>query len=505
MNNIKRKLIAIIVFALSIVCININAYATTGKTTESTTRLRKEASTDSSTLALISQDEEVEVLEEVDSWYKATYKGKTGYIRKDMLQVSGEVTSITNQNVVEEPNEQTENTEQNAGENQTISEVNNEQTITSSENNQNVEQNDENNVNFHNELTEGTKTKICREADVRMVPLINSTVISNVEQGTEVTVKEIINKWVYIYTDTQSGWVSKNSFEITQSTNTSVDTTQISSQEEPDKETSEDTNTVANNAVVDNSNTVANNDTTQNTNTTSTENSNSTNTNKVSNELTTKIGYVNVTTVNLRKEASKTSTILASLSTNTEVEILEESGGWSKVTVKGKTGYIATQYLSDEKVTVTSRSEESRNTDVTSNQEINTEENKKTESTTSGDDVVAYAKKFLGCKYVYGGTSPTSGFDCSGYVQYVYKNFGITLSRSSTTQAKEGVAVEKSDLKNGDIIIFRGTSNKSIGHVGIYVGGNTFIHAANPSKGVITTSLSDSYYSARYCGARRII
>ena len=125
-------------------------------------------------------------------------------------------------------------------------------------------------------------------------------------------------------------------------------------------------------------------------------------------------------------------------------------------------------------------------------------------SKTTGSAVVEYAKKFLGKKYVSGGSSPETGFDCSGFTCYVYKHFGYTLNRVSTDQAQNGTKVDKSDLKLGDLVLFS-QGSRSIGHVGIYIGNNEFIHAANPQKGVIITSLSNSYYKTNYVTARRIL
>ena len=114
-------------------------------------------------------------------------------------------------------------------------------------------------------------------------------------------------------------------------------------------------------------------------------------------------------------------------------------------------------------------------------------------------------KQYLGYKYVSGGASPETGFDCSGFTSYVYKHFGISLNRTSKDQIKNGVAVERSNLQPGDIVIFNNSANTAIGHVGIYIGGDNFIHAANKNEGVKITSLSSSYYKTRYVGARRVI
>ena len=122
-----------------------------------------------------------------------------------------------------------------------------------------------------------------------------------------------------------------------------------------------------------------------------------------------------------------------------------------------------------------------------------------------GAEVVAYAKQFLGYKYVSGGSSPSTGFDCSGFTSYVYKHFGVSLSRSTSGQKNNGTSVSKANLQLGDLVIFNNSSNTAVGHVGIYVGGNQFIHAANAQKGVIITSLSDSYYKARYVDGRRVL
>lgn len=120
----------------------------------------------------------------------------------------------------------------------------------------------------------------------------------------------------------------------------------------------------------------------------------------------------------------------------------------------------------------------------------------------SSSDIVSVAKQYLGVPYVWGGTSP-SGFDCSGFTQYVFKKCGYSLSRVASSQYGNGTAVSYSNLQAGDLVFFSGTYSASgITHVGIYIGGGQFIHAA--SGGVKITSLSTSYYSSRYYGACRV-
>lgn len=115
--------------------------------------------------------------------------------------------------------------------------------------------------------------------------------------------------------------------------------------------------------------------------------------------------------------------------------------------------------------------------------------------------ILNYAAKFLGTPYVWGGTTP-SGFDCSGFVQYVYRNNGISLSRTSEQQFRNGVSVARSELRPGDLVFFR-TYHSGASHVGIYAGNNTMIHSSN--GGVSYDDMTNTYWSARYLGARRVI
>lgn len=115
--------------------------------------------------------------------------------------------------------------------------------------------------------------------------------------------------------------------------------------------------------------------------------------------------------------------------------------------------------------------------------------------------VIATAKSYMGVPYVWGGESP-SGFDCSGFTQYVLKKNGVSIPRVTADQFGAGVSVSKSNLRVGDLVFFT-TYKQGPSHVGFYMGGGQFIHASS-SKGVTISNLNSSYYSDRYVGARRV-
>ncbi len=119
----------------------------------------------------------------------------------------------------------------------------------------------------------------------------------------------------------------------------------------------------------------------------------------------------------------------------------------------------------------------------------------------TGAKLVELAKSKLGCRYVWGATGPNQ-FDCSGLTSWCYKQVGISIPRTSLAQSKSGKAVSKSNLQPGDLLFWK-TTSAEVGHVGMYVGNNQFIHAPNKSKPVKYDSLSNSYYSSRFVRARR--
>lgn len=118
-------------------------------------------------------------------------------------------------------------------------------------------------------------------------------------------------------------------------------------------------------------------------------------------------------------------------------------------------------------------------------------------------NIINTAKKFIGGRYVYGGSSP-SGFDCSGFTQYVYKQMGINIPRATGSQSNAGTRVSKSDLQPGDLLIFSNTYKAGPSHAGVYLGNGQFVHAANPSKGIRIDSINSGYYNGKFSYGRRV-
>jgi len=197
--------------------------------------------------------------------------------------------------------------------------------------------------------------------------------------------------------------------------------------------------------------------------------------------IKTSTAYVTTDILNLRSKASTSSKILTKLSKNVKITILSHTSGWDKVKASnGKIGWVSNKYVSTKK---TSRGG----------------------SSSVAQSIIDYAKRFIGSNYSYGGSSP-SGFDCSGFSQYVFNHYNINLERTADSQAGQGAYVSKSDLIAGDLVFFdTNGGHNSINHVGVYIGGGRFIHSSNYRYGVIVTDLSDAYYANSYMTARRII
>lgn len=122
----------------------------------------------------------------------------------------------------------------------------------------------------------------------------------------------------------------------------------------------------------------------------------------------------------------------------------------------------------------------------------------------SGQDIVDYAKQFLGTDYVWGGNDLKNGVDCSGLTQQVYKKFGLSLPRVTYDQVGVGKGIKMNGLQAGDLIFFDFGGRSGPDHVGIYMGDGKFIHAPRPGKGVEVANLKSGYYQDTFAGARRV-
>lgn len=121
-----------------------------------------------------------------------------------------------------------------------------------------------------------------------------------------------------------------------------------------------------------------------------------------------------------------------------------------------------------------------------------------------GEDIIEYSKEYIGTIYKSGGTTP-SGFDCSGFLTYIFSNFDISLPRTSSDQFSSGKDVKKEDLIPGDLVFFTTNGKGTVSHAGMYIGDNNFIHAST-SNGIMISSLDDPYYwKSKYIGAKRYI
>lgn len=190
--------------------------------------------------------------------------------------------------------------------------------------------------------------------------------------------------------------------------------------------------------------------------------------------------------VNLREGPSTAYTSRQVLPAGTSVTLTGKSDNWYRVSYGSVSGFIRQDYV------------------TTSSAPASTTTASSAITSAAGEKIVAEAKKYLGVRYAYGGMTP-AGFDCSGFVYYVYRQCGYSVARTATAQSYMGAKVDRSDLQPGDIVIFYNGYRSAIGHAGIYVGNNQFIHASSGGGKVMISSLSESYYNTRFYSARRVV
>ena len=449
----KIKLLAtFVLMIITMTTFTMISRATTGKVNDNEIKIRREPKETSTIIDLLNEGDEVEILEQLDGWYKVKAKtelGKiTGYVVKELVDVEEK----TNQDVEKE---------------ETVGEKVEQTPI--------VQQNIE--------IKEDSEYTLVHEIKIKSLPLIYSTAKSQITGNIKIV--EIINDWARVESDTSSGWIRNNLLKGALITTEEVVTEEPKTESEPQPKPETQPEKVPETKPEKQEEIKEPEITEMN-----------------------KVGYVKTEGLKVRKGPSTNYEEITSLSKNYQVKITGKTGNWYRINLNGQVAYLSAKYISDTKVPETT----SRDGSTLKNEtpQVTTPSTpEKTEQPVatgiSGVAVVEYAKQYLGCNYVSGGTTPTGGFDCSGFTKYVYKNFGITLNRISRDQFKNGVAVQKSDLQPGDLVMFNNGGNTAINHVGIYIGDGNFIHASNPKTGVKISPLTSSYYQVRYVGARRVI
>lgn len=190
-------------------------------------------------------------------------------------------------------------------------------------------------------------------------------------------------------------------------------------------------------------------------------------------------GVITGGTINVRTGPDTSYSRITLVSTGKRVNILGEEDGWYHVSFGNTEGYVFGEYLT---------------------------EGGELPASGVGGQIVTQAQRYLGTRYVYGGSSP-NGFDCSGFTSYLYAQYGYSLPHSASRQyANCGCKISKSDLQPGDLVFFSSSgSNGRITHVGLYIGNNSVIHARYSLGKVHINSLSEGYYSRNYVGAVRVV
>ena len=453
----------------------------TGVVTADVLNVRSGASTNNSIIGSISKNAKVEIISTSNGWHKIKYNNTTGFVSAEYINTSSNNPTSGNNN-------------SNSGNN-----------------------------NSSNNTVISTGVVNADALNVRSGASTSNSIIGSISKNAKVEIISTSNGWHKIKYNNTTGFVSAE--YITISSN--------------------------------NSNSGNNN-------------SNSGNNNS-SNNTVISTGVVNADALNVRSSGSTSSSIIGTLSKNSKVEILSTSNGWHKIKFNNGTGFVSAEFISNSTGTVTPPESNSPshtvdgkiaiiNADVlnvrsgagTSYSVVTTvrygsklpiisytngwynvkvgntsgyisgeyvtitDENQSSnpivketpliQSSYTGEDVVAKAEEYLGVPYLWGGFTPV-GFDCSGLIQYVYKQLGITLERTTYYQVHQGIIVDRNDLKPGDLIFFTTNDNdpNDISHVGIYKGNDLFIQAPQPGDYVRVSNLNSAYYSNRYYVAKRII
>lgn len=242
-----------------------------------------------------------------------------------------------------------------------------------------------------------------------------------------------------------------------------------------------------------------------------------------------KIATVTTTTLKVREEANADSTCLTMIPEGETYEVLETADGWTKLLISEEfSGYVSNEFIEIDYDLGKAISKEEEEAEAARQAELARQEQAQAAqasqaasqpaqaatpsapaatpqvdtSVVSGSraDLVNYALQFVGNPYVYGGSSLTSGTDCSGFTMSVYRHFGYSLNRSSRDQIYNGTNIGIYEVQPGDLLFYN-NGGSTIGHVAIYIGDGKIVHASTPKTGII---VSNAYYQTP-CGATRIL
>lgn len=364
----------------------------------SSLRVRTGPSTSHTTVGSVTKGQVVQVVGEVQDWFKINYAGQTAYVSKDYVTKGGSSDNATQGN------------------------------------NQNNNQN--NNVTVQ---TGGTYVVNATSLRVRTGPATYHSVIGGVLNGTTLNVIGSEGSWFKVNYQGKTGYVSSEFTKFIKGGTTTPE--QPKQPEKPNQ-----------GAIGD--------------------------------------YYINASALNVRSGEGTNYRIIGALPQGQKVQVISENSGWSKINYNGQTGYIGTRYLS--KTPVGGAVDNKPN----NNQNQNNNNNNTGNNSGNSSSILAYAKSMQGVPYVWGGTS-ANGVDCSGYIYHVFKKFGHNISRQSVA-GYWGSLPQTSNPQPGDLIYFQNTYKSGPSHMGIYLGGGSFIQAGD--KGVAIASLSNSYWKSHFLG-----
>ena len=206
-------------------------------------------------------------------------------------------------------------------------------------------------------------------------------------------------------------------------------------------------------------------------------------------------GVVSGNVVNIRAKPGVSGSILVSCRSNTEMYIIGINNGWFKVKHGSFTGYIRSDLMN----ILPPR------TPSTTGVRVVPRLFAPDPNLPLGQQIAEHSVSFLGIRYKWGGNSPSTGFDCSGFVVYIMRQYNINLTRTSAGQYNEnGAHIDKSDLVPGDLVFFS-SNTRTVTHVGIYIGDGKFIHASSTRVGIIISDLNSTNYARAWWGAKRVV